>query len=714
MHKIILKKTKAIQRQSKIYQMYGVLTIIILTILISQFLDHDKVGDDWPNSQIPSMVKWRYGEMNSWLFWNTFLSSSKDWIEGQGRFFPVGQFVTLSLHTLFSNQAQQNLVISFIYLLMIISWCRVIYKITFKSIRAVCIFSFALLLMTRFRTDFEPHIGFGLLLPTMLLFLGSATLLLIKTIDANSHVKKLLWGTAAGICVFLALSTYELAIFGLVTVFGITFSHHISKYGRVRFGDFLSIYMPSISFVVSYLMLVFLFLRPRANPTGAYVSGFDFDSSIIVFLNHTFAGIPMLNTNLYNLFKIPNSGLPLALLSAIGIATYVLSKLERRYRIKKSQMTEVTHIDVHINQSWPSFILYISLLLTYLGPGAMLSIQPIWWGRVNWGNSYLGVILQELALAIAFTLFFSNKFKFSSPAKKSITKAKALRKRDGKVKNGYRVLSGYKILICFILITTTILHNQRFVDSTELRRPISAAWQALLLDNNFFSLVNDGDYVISTTHNDAYEINAYDLYNRTNIRLSQMLPMSQVFSNYDKCKKTSDCPITDLPEKSYRLLSNYAKGDISGEIDRGSRSFVYRVLEGLDSKRSYEDWVGVQLNSDKLSQAKFYFFNIYPITKDVIIAYIAPFTLFENEWKVDLGKIEFRQFVYDRQKYFKVAIGNVCLTKDFADSTIRTDYGLVQRTSWFFETDPKLIDPQGNSFEKYMHPRDVEVFICGF
>lgn len=691
-------------RQSLKPNYYFFCCLIVTLFLIGQFIGHGKVGDDWPNSQIPNFNYWRYGESNlvtflmEWEYWYTA------WSQGQGRFLWSGQLHSLLFFWLFPSTLSANLVSAFIFLLMIWVWNLFLYLILNKDKRTFFYFPLFILVLTRFRWDFDPHIGFTPLLTTMLFYSGLAALFLLTSLQTKKTMLSMFLSIMSAISAFVALSTYELALFPILSaiLIGLIFATSRQDIPRSSLMHQSINFVPIFVAVISYLFIVFAVLRVNASPTGSYSLGFSPTSSVKTFMNHLIATIPLLNSDFSKIFMFPESKLRslYSVLSFLGVLFSCIWIRKREY----TSIKRISHSNSRDpNQSFIDFsktskLITLALIIMLIGPSAMIGIQPAYWGRINWGNSYLGIIVQEIALAMIVTVV----------ALKSSSKTFSVKQRDNAKRVIMRrlsqpILNKNRIFMICLLVFLTSISNQRFIETTFARNNISAVWESITIDKWLFSQVKEKDLFFSVTHNDAYEINVADFYKRTGIRLSQMLPPSYVFPEYGNCSNLDACD---------NIVLDWVA--IQKTIGNSARSFKSSFYVGDNTYRSYkQDWPTEITGTDALQDSNIWFFNIYMLTPDTGVAYLAELVPTEDRGlKVKLNSLKLQQVVLGDSNELNVGISNLCLTETDKLRNIQTSFGRARVSNWTPSDKTILLDKNLNAPRSYIDPRAISINIC--
>jgi hypothetical protein len=570
-------------------------------------LFNSRVGDDWPNANTPSYIIWRYGKITLTTLWNEMSYWIAAWANGQGRFFPMAVIQNQITFTLFRTQESVRIFYAVVFIAFVILWLRLIRRIS-KNKSTATYFLIALSFSIQFRKDFEPHIGFAQLLIWSAIWLALSAHSLISAFEARSTKARTAYSYVAGLLFFMSVCQYELTflmlpVFILIAVLNFRLNQKMEWRNTENTKLILRLLSPILAAAFTYSILVFGYLRPKANPDGAYVSGFDWFNSSRSFLIQFIAAFPTAGHKFSETFKFPSST---AFVILCLISTLLVFAIVR----KLLWMNVVTERDEGSLRDSTNFKHYS---LVFLGaylisvPSLMISLQPVWWSRLEFGSTYLGVLFGELGFAIIVASFLTfvdekrflhtlaNRKKRNAPSSRSSTFA----------------TSGVFQLIIVFLVFTTFLSNFRMIESTKNRDNLSASWAALTHEKSFFGDLKDRDFLFSTTFNDAYEINVANIYERTGIRLGQIFYPPFVWPDYLECQDYANCKLDNVREKSATTLVNYARGN-SG------------IAKLTQQKGFAGDWPSILSKSGALENSAFWYFNIFMMTESTALAYLVP------------------------------------------------------------------------------------------
>lgn len=369
-------------------------------------------GDDWPNSQTPYWIEWRYGDLtfhnvlNEALYWN------KEWMIGTGRFYPLAFIESRIFFSYFQSVQSYKLLQFAMMQILLLLFLKYIYRLT-QNHNVTIIFGIIYLACIQFRNDFDPHLGFSLLLPSLMIKILVSELFLFKSMQTQG-VKQFVYSLISSILLFASFCTYEYAL--LISPFVVASSimgllnNNLKSNIKTALNNKI---LPLVLFatsIFSYLIFVFGYLRPKAKDiSGAYVLGLSW-KSIPTFIVNCFAGIPLINFSSNDLQYFSKIGILLVVMAGIIILLtksinnsfmYLSKKNAKKSKIFTSKKTYIPENSMRI-------ILFIGLLFTFM-PALMLSMQETWWNRIKFGHSYLGVFIQEIGIAFLVIFFYIKK-----------------------------------------------------------------------------------------------------------------------------------------------------------------------------------------------------------------------------------------------------------------------------------------------------------------
>ena len=650
------------------------LSEILLFALVSvQFLFNSRVGDDWPNSNSPNYVAWRYGSLSLNTIWHEIQYWTTAWANGQGRFFPVAVGQAHLTFSIFQTQKSIRIFYALVFICLCLIWVNVIRKLS-RNNTLVFYFILTLPICIQFRWDFEPHIGFAQLVIWALIWFGLSVLALLTALDANSKFKQLFFGFAAGVLYFMSLCQYELTFF----LFPILICSFLTRYSLKELTEFklkheiskiMVATLPTIALTMCYLWIVFIHLRPRAQADGAYVLGFDFLNSSRVFGFHLLSTIPFLSSIVKDGFGFPSNG-KLTLAAVFMTATFLsLVTLGRKFLEQKNVYREFQDS----RSRSVGGLMSITALTMIFTPAIMISFQSAWWDKINFGSSYLGIVIAEIGIAIliAQLLTLFHEFTFKRIESLRIRKSASKRRKNISHTNHQNLLTiAPKYLTVYaVCLLLTFSSNLKMTESTHNRDNISASWQALVESGKLTKELRDADFLLSTTFNDAYEINVAGLYKLSGVRLAQIMYPPYLWGDYLECTDFVSCPLVDLPIKAKSYLVNSSRA-------------IFSVGEKTRDKGMEGDWPSTLLESEEIDKSKYYYFNIYMITPKQAVAYLGPLEELTTGALVNLRRLKFFTMNLEIENTLNPSFGDFCLENQGDSISVKTEWGKVEVESW--------------------------------
>ena len=235
-------------------------------------------------------------------------------------------------------------------------------------------------------------------------------------------------------------------------------------------------------------------------------------------------------------------------------------------------------------------------------------------------------------------------------------------------KEQYFINSFLKVII-ILLALSTILNNFRISESTRNRDNISAVWEAVTSNSDFFESVSNKDVFVSTTYNDAYQINVADFYLRTNIRLAAFVWPGYIWDNFNECNNYVECPLDNSVSKINNWLVNISKGDSKLRIFSKEWKFE-------------NDWPSEIRKSKALDYSNFWYFNIYMITESVGLAYLMPIVKNDENMLVDLKKASLLLVSLKKPTPIVPSLNGACMELNYIGKSAKTSYGNVFISTW--------------------------------
>lgn len=386
----------------------------LLALTVSSVMKSSWSGDDWPNSQTPYWIKWRYGSISPMNIWYEAQYWNNQWMQGQGRFYAVSWIESRFAFSYFRELWQYKLLEATVLFAAAGLFVLLIYKLS-RSHSLALLTLLSISITIQFRRDFDPHIAFVFMVPSLLAKVFLSSIFAYHTAKAKGMRKGILYSILSGIFLFIAMSTYEYAflLFPIVLISFIIGIFH-SRETLNETGDDNSLgsmktrialrLLPIVASWLGYGIYVFGFLRTKAAAiSGAYVLGLS-PKSIPTFFSQLVPPWPL------TVFKISDLSSPttswalifFALVAAF-IGTFFL------YGLIVNSFSAESFGNLQ-NIKARKFLLIALLLISadlILSPAFMLSIQREWWGRANISHSYLGILIGEFGSALLLSLFLS-------------------------------------------------------------------------------------------------------------------------------------------------------------------------------------------------------------------------------------------------------------------------------------------------------------------
>lgn len=369
-------------------------------------------GDDWPNSQSPYWILWRSGSLTPKNIWTEAMYWNDQWMRGQGRFYPLQWLESRFAFSYFRELWQYKLFESSILFLTGILFILLVFKVSRSHSLALLTLMFLTVTM-QFRRDFDPHIGFAFLVPSLMIKVFVASLFAFQSAATKKSARAIPYSVAGGIFFFAAMSTYEYA-FLLFPVLAISFlagvhqsrviPNEIPNRVPTLFQRDYLLALPLLASWLSYGIFVFGYLRAHATSiSGNYVLGISFQS-IPTFISQIFTPWPLIT--FLKKQDLPTLNLSHAIVVALIVAiigTYFLTRLFGSVVVKE-KFGRSPEIQGRLFL-WISIgVMSLDLILS---PGFMLSIQKAWWHHTSPTHGYLGVLIQEFGSALALAVFAS-------------------------------------------------------------------------------------------------------------------------------------------------------------------------------------------------------------------------------------------------------------------------------------------------------------------
>ena len=362
------------------------------------------LGDDWPISQTPYWIQWRYGDVDFYKILQEALYWNDQWMRGAGRFYPL-TWIESRFTFAYLTEMQEYKIFQY-SLLLVVAFLLTFYTFRMTNSHAQSLITLTILpIFLQFRRDFDPHVGFANMLSSLLIKFFIAAILLTYVNEQKKVKYKILISIISAVFYLAALCTYEFAFLLLPALLlsirqkeaNIESDKPTDRFKSIL-GKLRSPYLiPLIAVWISYGAFVFLHLRPKATAvSGAYSLGFSTES-IWVFFSQLFTAVPLITLRMDDLRFITQNAIFLTL--SFILVKYLMNKITPKIKTGSQESKSKNE------KTTSGHILLISFNLI-AAPGLMLAMQPVWWGRADVFHSYLGVMISE----IGFSIFIAHIF----------------------------------------------------------------------------------------------------------------------------------------------------------------------------------------------------------------------------------------------------------------------------------------------------------------
>jgi hypothetical protein len=199
------------------------------------------------------------------------------------------------------------------------------------------------------------------------------------------------------------------------------------------------------------------------------------------------------------------------------------------------------------------------------------------------------------------------------------------------------------IALTTIIMTAllTYVHNFSISELTRTRNTAYEGWLSLLTNGKVLNEVSNGDSIISSTSNDAFEQNAGFIYGKTGIRLTYLFNSGILWPNINECS-FENCELASPNIAIRQTLIN---------ITRNTK----------DSK----EWINQSSNLRNSNNYKVWYSDYIDFGQETLLFFIVPFSNPEVSTLTDPTRIKV-YLIYRKNPVANPKIGNVC----YSDSKI--------------------------------------------
>ena len=252
------------------------------------------------------------------------------------------------------------------------------------------------------RPDFDPHLAFGGMLPSMMIKIFLTLILTVYYLEQKKP-KKLIGFLIIFIWVS-AMFTYEYSWLCLPAVMALIIGYKYLNSSSLLINKTIAKHV-LIGLILSTLLIalsVFGIFKPRAvGVSEVYNFRFAFPESLQTYVKQTYAAVPGSVDNImftpvqFNNYPIFNRSIFVIGMLLILMFSVFLDMFKEDNDRRNMKMFLVLLIF--------GFLLFTSF-------GLIIAGQPVWWDKFTFGSSYLGVYVGEFGLAIILISLYGIAF----------------------------------------------------------------------------------------------------------------------------------------------------------------------------------------------------------------------------------------------------------------------------------------------------------------
>ena len=213
-----------------------------------------------------------------------------------------------------------------------------------------------------------------------------------------------------------------------------------------------------------------------------------------------------------------------------------------------------------------------------------------------------------------------------------------------KIQNKFNSSAATLILFMGIAIILNYNHNANFSKLTNSRDFLYESWNEVTKNGEFFKEVNNADSIVSSTSNDAFEMNAGSFYANTGIRLTYLFNAGIIWPQFSNCSNRMKCSLGGLDRRIGEIIPNLLRNPMESKINRSSNP----------------EWVAQLIKNDKWKKGRKYYLDIIPASPDQTVVFMAEITKFEPTAMFSSTSFKMRVISKVSKLPWKPKIGFVC------------------------------------------------------
>ena len=189
-------------------------------------------------------------------------------------------------------------------------------------------------------------------------------------------------------------------------------------------------------------------------------------------------------------------------------------------------------------------------------------------------------------------------------------------------------------------------HNSNFSKMTNSRDFLYKSWNVITKDSTLFAHLQDGDSIVSSTSNDAFEMNAGTFLANTGVRLAYLFNAGIVWPQFSKCSDRSKCSLGAFDTRIGEILPNLLRNSMTTKVNTSRNP----------------EWVAQLIRNKHWVSGKKFYLDVIPLTEVNVGVVFAEITKFNPTALVSSSTLRVSMVSKSKSFHWKPKIGKYCST----------------------------------------------------
>jgi hypothetical protein len=202
------------------------------------------------------------------------------------------------------------------------------------------------------------------------------------------------------------------------------------------------------------------------------------------------------------------------------------------------------------------------------------------------------------------------------------------------------------IIVAGLLGILNYNHNANFSVTTNSRDFLYKSWNIITKDSILFTQLQNGDSIVSSTSNDAFEMNAGTFFANTGVRLSYLFNAGIVWPQFSKCYDRTKCSLGGFDARIGEILPNLLRNSMTSKVNTSHNP----------------EWAAQLIRNKLWVSRKKYYLDVIPLSQANVGVVFAEITKFNPTATITTSSLKISTVSESKLFKWKPKIGKYCST----------------------------------------------------